>query len=105
MATGLPCDSVLSAFTSRSNTAGGGPSIDSKARVGLLPACANEAMFWPPVLHPDAAQPSAIADMMPAARTTIVRARTEAMAGASHGMSIDVPAVLLSGQRSFAVAA
>src|ERR1700742_1799721 len=48
-------DSLSSTPTMRSNTAGGGPSIDSKATVGPSPAIANDAPGAPPLAQPPSA--------------------------------------------------
>jgi len=52
-------DSLSSTSTIRSNTRGGGPSIDSKATVGLPPAIANEPPAAPPPAQPPSAQATA----------------------------------------------
>src|SRR6266480_3169423 len=45
-------DSLSSTLTMRSNTCGGGPSIDSKVTVGPLPAIANEPLPAPLLAQP-----------------------------------------------------
>src|SRR5260370_5680069 len=53
-------DSLSSTLTMRSNTGGGGPSIDSKATVAPPPleAIAKESLTAPPLAQPPSAQAS-----------------------------------------------
>src|SRR5882757_8320882 len=58
MATLRNLDSLSSRLTMRSNTCGGGPSIDSNATVAPLPADAKAFPAGPPLAHPPSALPS-----------------------------------------------
>jgi hypothetical protein len=49
-------DSLSSTLTMRSNTCGGGPSIDSKVTVAPLPACANGTLPAPMPAQPPSPQ-------------------------------------------------
>jgi hypothetical protein len=76
-------------LTIRSNTGGGGPSIDSKATVGPLLAIAKESLPAPPLAQPPS--PHAIASSVAAiAARGAVRLAAVARNGVAEG-SLIVP--------------
>jgi len=82
--------SLSSTLTIRSNTGGGGPSIDSNAMVGLSPpAIANEPLAAPLPAQPPSAQAAASRSVATDARRGVRLART-AMIDASLIASCDI---------------
>src|ERR1700710_772768 len=81
MATLRSFASLSSRLTMRSNTCGGGPSIDSNATVAPPPADANALPAAPPLAHPPSAPPN------PHGRADTAGSKRVAF-GRSHSFSI-----------------